>query len=183
MVSNLKKWFVFSNIFMDCMLGCSEIVRSSWWQTLFPGGVELSSATSAFSKINEDGLCGAWEVLMLRPIESLLLLQLGCMIKCHLSHHPLSPTCRLLSISHCLSVCYSGSVPCCLCYLVLFITSLSTFLSFFSLSFCSVSFPCQLPFALHCTAFLNYLSLILPHSPLVSLAYPLLPLSLPLFNS
>lgn len=41
--------------------------------TFPPGGVELSSATSAFSKMNGDGLCGAWEVLMLRPIEGLLL--------------------------------------------------------------------------------------------------------------
>lgn len=100
--------------------------------------------------MNEDSLCGAWEVLMLRPIEGLLLLQLGCMIKCHLSHRPLSPTCCLLSISHCLSVCYSSSVRCCLCYLVLFFfTSLSTFSSFFSLSFRFVSFACQFPSALH----------------------------------
>lgn len=42
--------------------------------------------------MNEHGLCGAWEVFMLRPIESLLLLQLGCMIKCHLCRHPHSPT-------------------------------------------------------------------------------------------
>lgn len=57
-----------------------------------PGGAELNSATSAFSEMNEHGLCGAWEVFMLRPIESLLLLQLGCMIKCHLCRHPHSPT-------------------------------------------------------------------------------------------
>lgn len=121
--------------------------------------------------MNEDGLCGAWEVLILRPIESLLLLQLGCMIKCHLSHHPLSPTCCLLSISHCLSLCYSGSVCCCLYYLVLFFTSLSTFSSFFSLSLCSVSYPCQIPSALHCTDFYKFMSLTLPHSFLVSLSY------------
>lgn len=101
-----------------------------------PGAVELSSATSALSKMNGDGLCGAWEVLMRRPIESLLLLQLGCMIKCHLCDHPLSPTYHSLSISHRLSVCYSGSVPCCFCYLLLFFTSLSTFPS---------CFPCILP--------------------------------------
>lgn len=98
--------------------------------------------------MNGDGLCGAWEVLMLRPIESLLLLQLGCMIKCHLSRHPLTPTYRFLSISHCLSLCYSSSEPCCLCYLVLFFSPLCQ-LSFhffppFHLSMCpylSVSFP------------------------------------------
>ena len=98
------------------------------------GGVEPSSATSAFSEMNGDGLCGAWEVLMLRPIESLLLLHLGCMIKCHLSHHPLFPTYHFLSISHFLSLRYSESAPCCLCYLVLFFPSLSMLPTFFSLS-------------------------------------------------
>lgn len=126
--------------------------------TFPPGAVELTSATSAFSEMNEDGLCGAWEVLMLRPIESLLLLQLDCMIKCHLSDHPHSPTYRLLSISHCLSVCYSDSVPCCLSYLLLFFTSLSTLPSFFSL----FVLPCVLISAFLCTALSK--SLLLPHS-------------------
>lgn len=129
---------------MDSVPGCSEIVRVHDDKHFSPGGVELSSATSAFSKMNGDGLCGAGVVLMLRPIEGLLLLQLGYVIKCHLSDHPLSPTYRFLSISHCLFACKPPvSVPCCFCYLVLF---LSTFLSFPSpfISLCvlvSVSFP------------------------------------------
>lgn len=90
-----------------------------------PGGVERGSATSCFSKMNGDGLRGAWEVLMLRPIEGLLLLQLGSMIKCCLSDHPLSPTQRLLFR---LRACDSVYVAFFFCYLVLF---LSTFPSFF----------------------------------------------------
>lgn len=89
--------------------------------------------------MNGVGLCGAWEVLILRPMESLLLLQQDCMIKCHHSHHPLAPTYCFLSVSH----CYSSSGPCCLCYLVLSFTSLSIFIftfavcPYFSLSLCS----------------------------------------------
>lgn len=76
--------------------------------------------------MNGDGLRGAWEVLMLRPIEGLLLLLLGSVIKCRLSDHPLSPTQRLLFR---LCACDSVYVAFFLCYLVLF---LSTFPSFFS---------------------------------------------------
>lgn len=109
--------------------------------TFPPGGVELASATSAFSKMNEDGLCGACEVLMLRPIEDLLLLQPSFMIKCHLSDHPLSPTYLWLSLSCCLSVCYSVCAPCCFCCLVLFFV-----LSFSPLSSRCVSLLlCQFP--------------------------------------
>lgn len=96
--------------------------------TFPPGAVELSSATSAFSEMNGDGLCGAWEVLMLRPIESLLLLQPGYMMKCHLSDHPLSPTYRLHSIY--LTVSLGVAPVLCLVapsYLLFFFTSLSTF--------------------------------------------------------
>lgn len=107
--------------------------------TFPPGGVELTSATSAFSKMNGDGLCGACEVLMLRPIEGLLLLQLGFMMKCHPSDHPLSPTDRSLSISCCLSVCYSVCVPPCFCCLVLFLSPL--FPPFHVCPYCSVSVP------------------------------------------
>lgn len=121
---------------------------------------------------------------MLRPIESLLLLQLGCMIKCHLSRHPLTPTYRFLSISHCLSLCYSGSEPCCLCYLVLFFSPL-----------CQLSFHFFLPFIFLCvliclsvspllfSARLSLFyspSLTLPHCPLVSPPNPLFPLVSPL---
>lgn len=57
---------------------------------------------------------------------------------------------------------------------------LLTFSSFFSLSPCSVSYPCQIPSALHCTAFFKSLSLTLPHfsclSPLHILSSPCLPL-------
>lgn len=119
--------------------------------------------------MNEGGLCGAWEVLMLRPIQSLLLLQPGCMIKCHLSHRPLAPTCRLLSLSHRLSLCYSGSVCCCLCYLVLFFTSLATSSSFFSFPLlCVLSLSNSLTSALHSFFFK---SLSLTQSFLVSLPY------------
>lgn len=166
---------IFSAIFMDLMPGCSEVVRSSWWQT-----VELTSATSAFSEMNGDGLCGAWEVLILRPIESLLLLQLGCMMKCHRSCRPLSHllfSCHI-SLSQYVFLRLWASL---LLLSSFFFTSLSTSPSFFSLSSCYVSlFLCQFPFACLCTALSFSLSLsvfaapssLLPPIPSLPLVYP-----------
>lgn len=152
---------------MDCMPGFHDDKHFS------PGGVELSSATLAFSEINGVGLCCAWEVLMLRPIESLLLLQLGCMIKCHLSDHPLSPTYRLLSVSHCVSVCYSGSVPCFPCYLILFSTLVYFHFIFppfilLCVLYSAVSFPLLFSAWLYDFATLSSCLRSIPSPPLVS---------------
>lgn len=78
--------------------------------TFPPGAVELSSATSAFSEMDGDDLCEAWEVLMLRPIESLLLLQLGCMMQCHLSDQPLSLLPTVCSSHLTVSVCVTPAL-------------------------------------------------------------------------
>lgn len=103
---------------------------------------------------------------MLRPIESLLLLQLSFMIKCHVSYHPLSPTyCFSLHISLCLCVLlllFVGSV-------ILFSFSpLSTFSSFppFQLAVCTY-FSAQLSLTPNC----RLCNILLFHTSYLSLQY------------
>lgn len=130
--------------------------------------------------MNGDGLCGGWEVLMLRPIESLLLLQLGRMIKYHLSDHPLSPTYRLLSISHCLSLSVlhrlCALLPLLSCSLFHLFVNFPIIFSHPFVSLCVLLLLCQFPSAFLCTALSNLLSLTLPRSPLVSFPHPSPPL-------
>lgn len=72
------------------MLQYSQIVWTSRWHVL-PRAVQLSSAAWAFSEMNGGGLCGAREVLILRPMRGLLPLQLDCLIKWHHPSRPLTP--------------------------------------------------------------------------------------------
>ncbi len=116
--------------------------------------------------MNGDGLCVAWEVLMLRPIEGLLLLQLRRDDKVQSFWPPtLSHLLRALDVL--LSLC----VLLCLCALLLLF---SLFVNFPTIpphhlsSRCVSLFLCLFPSACLHMALANSPLLTLPHSPLVS---------------